>query len=173
MTSAPTFQLGREAVRAKAIADSLRAAGFGDDDDLLLDSIEGASDAMEAVSRLLRWMNERQASAQSLKALEAEYAARRKRFEEAIKSARGAIARFMDETGLAKIERPEATLSMRQGSPTVIYPADLDPETLPEQFRRWTCDADKAAIKEAMLAGEEVPGLTLSNGETSLTVRVK
>ena len=173
MTSAPTFQLGREAVRAKAIADSLRAAGFGDDDDLLLDSIEGASDAMEAVSRLLRWMAEKQSHAAILGDLVSSYGARKKRYEEAVKSARGALARFMDETGLTRIERPEATLSMRQGSPSVIYPADLDPETLPEQFRRWTCDADKAAIREAMLAGEEVPGLTLSNGETSLTVRVK
>ena len=171
MTAAP--YLDRHTLTAKSLADHLRERGFADDEDLIADAIEGETDAMEAVSRLLRWMNERQASAQSLKALEADYAARRKRFEEAIKSARGALARFMDETGLTKIERPEATLSMRQGSPTVIYPADLDPETLPEQFRRWTCDADKAAIKEAMLAGEEVPGLTLSNGETSLTVRVK
>jgi hypothetical protein len=165
--------LDRHTVTAKALADALREGGFGDDEDLILDTLEGETDAMEAVSRLLRWMNERQATAQSLKTLEADYAARRKRFEEAVKSARGALARFMDETGLTKIERPEATLSMRQGSPSVIYPADLDPETLPEKFRRWTCEADKAAIKDAMLAGEEVPGLTLSNGGTSLAVRVK
>jgi hypothetical protein len=165
--------LDRHTVTAKGLADALREGGFGDDEDLILDTLEGESDAMEAVSRLLRWMNERQATAQSLKTLEADYAARRKRFEEAVKSARGALARFMDETGLSKIERPEATLSMRQGSPSVIYPADLDPETLPEKFRRWTCEADKAAIKDAMLAGEDVPGLTLSNGGTSLAVRVK
>jgi hypothetical protein len=165
--------LDRHTVTAKGLANALREGGFGDDEDLIADVIEGETDAMEAVSRLLRWMNERQATAQSLKALEADYAARRKRFEEAVKSARGALARFMDETGLTKIERPEATLSMRQGSPSVIYPADLDPETLPEKFRRWTCEADKAAIKDAMLAGEEVPGLTLSNGGTSLAVRVK
>jgi hypothetical protein len=165
--------LDRHTVTAKGLADALREGGFGDDEDLILDTLEGETDAMEAVSRLLRWMNERQATAQSLKTLEADYAARRKRFEEAVKSARGALARFMDETGLTRIERPEATLSMRQGSPSVIYPADLDPETLPEKFRRWTCEADKAAIKDAMLAGEEVPGLTLSNGGTSLAVRVK
>lgn len=171
MSAAP--YLDRHTITAKGLADALREGGFGDDEDLILDTLEGESDAMEAVSRLLRWMNERQATAQSIKTLEADYAARRKRYEEAVKSARGALARFMDETGLTKIERPEATLSMRQGSPSVIYPADLDPETLPEKFRRWTCEADKAAIKDAMLAGEDVPGLTLSNGGTSLAVRVK
>jgi hypothetical protein len=171
MTAAP--YLDRHTITAKGLADALREGGFADDEDLILDTLEGETDAMEAVSRLLRWMNERQATAQSLKTLEADYAARRKRYEEAVKSARGALARFMDETGLTKIERPEATLSMRQGSPSVIYPVDLDPETLPEKFRRWTCEADKAAIKEAMMAGEDVPGLVLSNGGTSLAVRVK
>lgn len=171
MTAAP--YLDRHTIAAKSLADHLRERGFADDEDLIADAIEGETDAMEAVSRLLRWMAEKQSHAAILGDLVSSYGARKRRYEEAVKSARGALARFMDETGLTRIERPEATLSMRQGSPTVIYPADLDPETLPEQFRRWTCDADKAAIKEAMLAGEEVPGLTLSNGETSLTVRVK
>lgn len=171
MTAAP--YLDRHTLTAKSLADHLRERGFADDEDLIADAIEGETDAMEAVSRLLRWMAEKQSHAAILGDLVSNYGTRKKRYEEAVKSARGALARFMDETGLTRIERPEATLSMRQGSPTVIYPADLDPESLPEQFRRWTCDADKAAIKEAMLAGEEVPGLTLSNGETSLTVRVK
>jgi len=171
MSAAP--YLDRHTVTAKGLADALRDGGFADDEDLIADVIEGESDAMEAVSRLLRWMAEKQSHAAILGDLVSSYGARKKRYEEAIKSARGALARFMDETGLTRIERPEATLSMRQGSPSVIYPADLDPETLPEQFRRWTCDADKAAIKEAMLAGEDVPGLVLSNGGTSLAVRVK
>jgi hypothetical protein len=171
MTAAP--YLDRHTVTAKGLADALRERGFADDEDLIADAIEGETDAMEAVSRLLRWMAEKQSHAAILGDLVSNYGARKKRYEEAVKSARGALARFMDETGLTRIERPEATLSMRQGSPSVIYPADLDPETLPEKFRRWTCEADKAAIKDAMLAGEEVPGLTLSNGGTSLAVRVK
>jgi len=171
MTAAP--YLDRHTITAKGLADHLRERGFADDEDLIADAIEGETDAMEAVSRLLRWMADRQAHAEALGALVVNYGARKKRYEEAVKSARGALARFMDETGLTRIERPEATLSMRQGSPSVIYPADLDPETLPEKFRRWTCEADKAAIKDAMMAGEEVPGLTLSNGGTSLAVRVK
>lgn len=170
MTAA--FQLDRATSGAKSLADLLRERGF-DDEDLILDTVEGETDAMEAVSGLLRWMNERQAVSESLKALEADYAARRRRYEEQVKSARGALASFMDALGVKKIERPEATLSMRETGPSVVYPADLNPETLPERFRVWKCEADKAAIKAAMLAGEDVPGLTLSNGSTSLAVRVK
>lgn len=170
MTAAP--YLDRHTAGAKALADLLRERGF-DDEDLILDTIEGEGEALEAVSRLLRWMNERQATGQALKALEADYAARRKRYEEAVKTARGALASFMDVLGVKKIERPEATISLSARGPQVIYPADLDPESLPEQYRKWTCEADKVAIKEAMLAGEEIDGLSLSNGETSLVVRVK
>lgn len=170
MTAAP--YLDRHTIGAKALADMLRERGF-DDEDLILDTLEGESEALEAVSRLLRWMNERGAIAASLKALEADYAARRKRHEEAVKTARGALAQFMDAIGVRKLERPEATISLTERGPSVIYPADLNAEALPEQFRRWTCEPDKAAIREAMLAGEAVLGLTLSNGETSLTVRVK
>ncbi|MFZ5667991.1 MAG: siphovirus Gp157 family protein [Pseudomonadota bacterium] len=170
MTAAP--YLAREILGAKAIVDHLRERGF-DDEDLILDSIEGETEAMEGVSRLLRWMAEKQAAAAAIKALEADYAARRKRYEDAVKTARGALASFMDQCGLKKIERPEATLSLSARGPQVIYPADLNPETLPEAFRKWTCEADRAAIKDAMLAGEEIDGLSLSNGETTLTVRIR
>lgn len=171
MTAAP--YLDRATIGAKGLVDALRERGFGDDDDLILDSLEGETDAMEAVSRLLRWMGERQAMGQALKALEGDYASRRKRYEEAVASARGALSRFMTEIGVKKIERPEATVSMRESGPVVVYPGDFNPETLPEKYRRWTCEADKAAIREAMLAGGDIPGLALSNSEPTLAVRVK
>ena len=170
--TAPSFRLERETAGAKALADLVRAQ-FGEDDELLADAIEGETGAMEAVSSLLRWMNERAATVASLKALEADYAGRRKRYEDGIKAARAALATFMDQTALTKFERPEGTLSMRTVGPSVIYPADLNPEALPEQFRRWICEADKTAIREAMMAGEEISGLTLSNGGTTLALRVK
>ena len=170
--SAPSFRLERETAGAKGLADLVRAQCI-DDDVLLADAIEGETGAMEAVSSLLRWVNERGANVASLKALEADYAGRRKRYEDGIKAARAALATFMDQTGLTSITRPEGTLSMRQVGPSVIYPADLNPEALPEQYRRWICEADKTAIREAMIAGDAIPGLTLSNGGTVLTVRVK
>ena len=170
--TAPTFTLERQTAGAKSLAADIRAR-FGDDDDLLADAIEGQTDAMEAVSRLLVWLNERGADVEALKTLEADYAARRRRYEEQVKSARAALATFMDATNLRKIERPEGTLSLRDAGPSVTYSADFDPERLPEELRRWKCEADRPAVKAALEAGQTLPGAVLTNGGTTLAVRVK
>jgi hypothetical protein len=170
--SAPTYSLERQTAGVKALADAMRPA-IGEDDDALADLIEGETDALEAASRLLRWMGERQANSAALKAYEADLSARRKRLDDGIATARAALSRFMEEVGLSKLERPEATLSIREAGPSVVYGIDFNPEALPEELRRWTCQADKHAVKAALEAGEEVPGATLNNGGTVLTVRVR
>jgi len=170
--SAPTFSLERQTAGVKALADAMRPA-IGEDDDALADLIEGETDALEAASRLLRWMGERQANSAALKAYEADLAGRRKRLDDGVATARAALSRFMEEVGLTKLERPEATLSVREAGPSVVYAIDFDPEALPEELRRWKCEADKHAAKAALEAGEEVPGARLTNGGSVLTVRVK
>ena len=167
--SVPSYSLERATAAAKALADAMRT----DDDELIADMIEGSTDAMEGVSRLLRWMAERQAYIAALKEAANDMAERRKRFEAGVDTARTALATFMDAVSLTKIERPEATISLRPASPSVVYGADFDPESVPEELRRWTCEADKPAVNAALDAGEEGPGATLSNGGTVLTVRVK
>jgi len=170
--SAPTYSLDRQTAGVKALADAMRPA-IGDDDDALADLIEGETDALEAASRLLRWMGERQANIAALKAYEADLAGRRKRLEDGIATGRAALSRFMETVGLTKLERPEATLSLREAGPSVSYAIDFDPERLPEELRRWKCEADKHAVKAALEAGETVPGATLNNGGSVLTVRVR
>jgi Siphovirus Gp157 len=165
--------LHQETVKAKLLADALREAGFADDEDLLADTIEGETNAMEALSALLRWIALRTAHQEALKAAEGEFAARRTRMAESVQSARSAISRFMDETGLAKIERPEATLSMRDGPQGVVYADDFAPERLPEEFQRVSIAADKAAIKAALAIGQTIPGATLSNSPRVLAIRTK
>jgi hypothetical protein len=170
--SAPTYSLERQTAGVKALADAMRPA-IGEDDDALADLIEGETDALEAASRLLRWMGERQANSAALKAYEADLSARRKRLDDGVATARAALSRFMEEVGLSKLDRPEATVSIREASPSVVYAIDFDPEALPEELRRWKCEADRPAVKAALEAGEEVPGATLNNGGTVLTVRVR
>ena len=170
--SAPTYSLERQTAGVKALADAMRPA-IGEDDDALADLIEGETDALEAASRLLRWMGERQANSAALKAYEADLSARRKRLDDGIATARAALSRFMETVGLSKLDRPEATVSIREAGPSVVYGIDFDPEALPEELRRWKCEADRPAVKAALEAGEEVPGATLNNGGTVLTVRTK
>jgi hypothetical protein len=171
--SAPSYSLERATAAAKALADAIRTADATAEDDLIADMIEGEGDAMAGISRLLRWMAERNAYIAALKEAAADMAERRKRFEEGVDTARAALATFMDQVGITKLERPEATLSLRPAGPSVVYGADFNPEALPEELRRWKCEADRPAVKAALEAGEAVPGATFNNGGTVLTVRVK
>lgn len=158
---------------ASNLASYLRQAGFADDEDLICDMIEAETDSLNDVSQVIRWIGEREAMSESLKAYEGELAMRRKRLDEGVANARKALVAFMEATGLRKIERPEGTLSVRPGGVQVIYAGDFKAEALDEKFQKWTCAADKAAIKEALQSGETVPGAVLSNGSPVLTLRVR
>lgn len=158
---------------ASNLVQHLREAGFADDEDLVCDMLEAETNSMEEVSRVIRWIGEREAMSASLKAYEGDLAIRRKRIDESVATARKALVAFMDATGLKKIERPEGTLSVRPGGVQVIYAGDFDPEKLDERFQKWTCAADKAAIRDALQSGVTIEGAVLSNGATVLTLRVK
>lgn len=167
--------LAYEAHVVGQLVDHLKAMGFGDDDDLMNDMIEGESDVMEKVSRLLRWMALQEANAEALKVVEADFAGRRARYSERVQWARTALSRFMDAVGIKKVERPEATVSIRDAGASVIYADDFDVEKLPATLivTKTTKTADRKAVKEALEAGTEIPGARLSNGGRVLTVRVK
>jgi hypothetical protein len=158
---------------ATSLANYLREAGFADDEDLICDMIEAETNSLNDVSQVIRWIGEREAMSESLKAYEGDLATRRKRLDDGVATARKALVSFMEATGLKKIERPEGTISVRPGGVQVIYAVDFKPEALDEKFQKWTCAADKAAIKEALQSGEAVPGAVLSNGAPVLTLRVK
>lgn len=167
--------LAAEKHKVARLLAELEAQGFNGDDQLILDAIEGETDAMEAVSKVLRHIGEAGAVAASLKAYEGDLASRRARYEDRVKYARVSLLNFMSEFGLKKIERPEATLSLSTAGRRVAYAPDLDPKKLPAKFQKVTVDADKAAIKAAMEADEELvlSGVYWTNGGSTLTMRTK
>lgn len=167
------LSLDRQRHQVAALLAMLEAQGCGDDDQLILDVIEGETDAMEAISKVLRMIGESASLARSLKDYEGDLATRRKRYETRVDVMRRSLLAFMQEFGLKKIERPEATLSMSPGKPSVGFAGDFDARNLPEDCQRVSVDADKARVKERLEAGEDLPGCFLTNGSTSLTVRTK
>ena len=50
--------LANERLKVAALLAMLEPQGFGEDDHLILDAIEGETDAMEAVSKVLRLLGE-------------------------------------------------------------------------------------------------------------------
>jgi hypothetical protein len=87
---------------------------------------------------------------------------------------KAALMAWMQDAGAKTIQRPEATLSVRQGSPQVIYTADFSVDALPKTLVRKKVEADKAAIKKALQAGDVIIGAELqSNVPPSLSIRTK
>lgn len=77
--------------------------------------------------------------------------------------------RIMEAGDIRKLELPEATLSIRVVPPSLVI---TDEASLPDWAWRVKREPDKAAIKDRMKAGDFVPGVEMSNGGTTLSVRV-
>lgn len=167
------LSLDGERHKVAALLALLEAQGFGDDDEIILTAIEGETDAMEAVSTVIRLIAEDEARAAALKDLEGQYSARRSRYEERAKLARQVLLRFMQDIGQKKIERPEATLTLSAGKQSVGFAGEFDAKTLPADCQKVSVDPDRAKIKELLDAGHSLPGCFLTNSSTTLTMRRK
>lgn len=93
--------------------------------------------------------------------------ARQAKFKRRQEGAKKMMQRLMEHAGLKRLQLTEATLSMAAVPPSVVV---LDEMLIPAEFMRVKTEPDKAAIKDALKNGADVPGCQLSNGGTSLRV---
>lgn len=161
-------ELSRETVEVRALAAKVREL-CGDDDKAFVDTLAGASEIEEVARAVLRWIAEQGAWAQANKTLAEIYTLRAKVLSDRQSNGRTALLRFMDALGIKSLPLPEANLSIRTGTPSVVGEADVT--ALPPHLVRTTQAPDMAAIKAALEAKEEVPGYSLSNGAPSLQIR--
>lgn len=143
---------------------------LAEDDALRADMIEGATEAKELLSQIVRRIGERQSLANAAAEYAKEISERKARMERAVEALRALAFKVMTAADLPKMELPEATLSIRKGTPKVIV---TDETALPSDCVKTTVTPDKTAIKEKLSAGQTVPGAELSNGEPTLSIRVK
>lgn len=153
------------------VAAQIRDA-LGDDDDevAFLDTLDGATDAVDLLDRAIRQMQDADALAAAIKTQEADLAARRKRIEARSDAHRATLLTIIDAMGMAKVERPRATISRRSGGVSLII---ADESAIPSQLCKTVVSPDKDAIKRQLQAGEIVPGAALEKGRDGVTVRVK
>lgn len=94
--------------------------------------------------------------------------ARSKALKRRHQSMRDYLLTNMERCGISKIESPLFTATVKSGgSKSVTVDADAE---LDKKFQRVTVTADKAAIKKALEAGEEVNGAHI---ETKNTLMIK
>lgn len=106
-----------------------------------------------------------EASAAAIKEAEAQMAARRKALENRAARVKDYLLANMMVAGIQKIECPYFKLAVRENPPAVEI---FEPGLIPAEFMKTPEPPppapDKAAIKEAIKAGQEVPGCKLSRG---------
>ncbi len=142
------------------------------DETLKADCLEAETSLHEVVSQLLA---ENEGDEGTITALDAQIdirSIRAERLKMRIEARKKAISSLMDCAAITKLPLPEATLSLRTLAPR---PKVTDAEQLPADFvtisevRKPNLDA----IKDAIEAGQQIPGVTMTNGSSSLSVRRK
>jgi hypothetical protein len=153
------------------VLDDLNAF-LGEDEQLKLDMLEGETGLFEIIRQLL---NENEADEGIILALEEQIGSRQLRKERAkarIDRRKTAMSQLMDCAQTTKLGLPEATLSLRTLQPR---PKVVDVDELPDAFVKISQvrKADNDAIAVAIEGGATIPGVVMTNGGSSLTVRRK
>jgi hypothetical protein len=138
-----------------------------DDVDLRADMLEGSTDLHAIMERLLT--EERDAN--ELIAVVGNrienLSARRAMFRSRQTSLRDVMMEILQRADLRKIALPEATVSITRRGPAVQI---IDDTLVPDAYCRFKREVSKTAIKDAINAGEEVPGAVLDNGSETLRI---
>lgn len=165
--SAPLLDPTREMQALEALKSAL-ASEIANDPDFLLDLAEGETSLLEILDAMLEADAMDEGLIEGAAAAAASIAERKERFAKRRAARRVIIEQALVILERNKLERPCATISMANRAPQVIV---TDESALPSKFFKSEPKLDKKALKEALDAGEQVPGATLSNGSQSLTIR--
>lgn len=141
-----------------------------DDEQLLLDTLEGETNLFEIVSALVRLKGETDVQCTGLTKWVDELSERKARFLRKSDAFKKLIQTLMDAAGVDKMTLDEATVFKTKGSMKVVV---KDVQSLPQGFYRIERKAETAEIKKTLESGEDVPGAYLELGAPSLTIRIK
>jgi hypothetical protein len=154
----------------------LQALDFLTDPEMDL-PIEAVNDTLEALGgeledkaiNVAKFFRNMEATAAAIKSAEADMAKRRKALENRVQWLKNYIKENMEFCGISDIECPHFKLSV-QKNPAVVN--ILDENAIPAQFKEEVISwkIDKNAIKDAIKAGNIVPGTEMVSG-TRLAVK--
>ena len=151
------------------MSDNIRAM-VGDDEDCFLDTLDGETDAMDVLGKLIQERQEIQANEVAVKALAKTYQERAARLNAKADAISQTIGHLLDAIGSKKVAHPLATVSRTKARQSVLV---TNPEEIPTQLTKTKRSPDLVAIREQLEAGEFVPGAEIKLGNPGVTVRVK
>lgn len=141
-----------------------------EDADLLAGTLEGETDLDRVLAKLVDFVRDAESMVTALKARKDEIAERQKRFERQGDSGRKIIQQLMESARQTKVVLPEATLSVTAAREKVEV---NNVDDLPQGFFKTERKPLTKEIKEALMAGQDVPGASLQIGECGLMIRSK
>jgi hypothetical protein len=162
MTPMPSSSIPHGAAIERAMSAAMEAiSALPDDGDnvLLLNTIEGESDVLEVLDRVV----EAAIADKKLAELARE---RAKRIEARADRARGVALQIIEALQVSPLERPLYSASISYPRKPIV----TDAMAVPDKFSR--VSVDMIALGKALRAGESVPGAELRNPEPQLTIRV-
>jgi hypothetical protein len=148
-----------------------RMPSLADDEDCLLDTLEGMTTIHEQLTELVRSALRDEAFVEGLTQYQVKLAERRAALKARAEQKRRAVTHFMEDLGLKRLAAPDLNVTRRAVAPSVVI---FDPASIPENFVRVTVtrEPDKTAIKQALKDGQAVAGAALSNGGETISVKV-
>ena len=155
----------------RAIRDRIRAQDPQIDEQTLADTVEGLTDLHEILQAVIRAALSDEALARGLKCRVADMQGRLDRLQDRASKRRQIARDVMVELDLKKLTAPDFTATIREGTPSLMV---IDENAVPKIY--W--EPGEPRLRRQDLAydlkqGEEVAGVTLSNPEPILSVRVR
>ena len=152
------------------------AYNLEDDDDALLQTLEGELPLTDIILQMAREAKQAEAYASALASIINDNQRRKHRLEEKAERLRALAAWAMGECGLTKLQEADVTISMRMGKPTLVIDAD-EPKYPKIPFTKviFSYAWDKEGLRAAVERGDEdaLAIAHMSNPKPQLVVRSK
>jgi hypothetical protein len=130
-----------------------------------LDEVQG--ELTEKADNIVRYIRNLSAEAEALKTEEAALYKKRKAAENKAERLKAYLAAQMTLCGLKELKAGLFKLRFQPTAPAISI---VDESAVPEKFHRVKVEIDRLAIRDALKAGEEGPGIELQRGE-ALVIR--
>ena len=166
-----SLSVGIELSKYRVASERLLAGFPLIDEETLRDTLEGITDLHEMIAAVIRSALVDEALQAGLRGHLDNMKERLSRLEVRSSKKRELALHAMSEVGLAKLEQPDFTASIRAGSPALVIVSE---QTIPETY--WLPQPpklDRQGLLGELKQGAAVPGAELSNPKPVLMVRTK
>jgi hypothetical protein len=158
-------------IHYRTVRDRIRAQDPQIDEQTLADTVEGLTDLHEIVMAIIRSALADEALVTGLKCRISDMQGRLDRLQDRASKRRQIARDVMVELNLKKLNASDFTASIREGIPSLLV---IDEDAVPSIY--WQPSEprlNRQELAHELKQGAEVPGVTLSNPEPVLSVRVR